>query len=179
MRDSGAVTYQVAVQRWHDFYVVAGTSAATLVGLLFVGLSLHLRVVVSHHEVRSLARVTLTNFVLILLVSLFMIIREQAAAASVQLVFSGVVSMAIITPSLVAAARSGTRTLRRLQVMARIGLSALGYAGVVAAGALLARKSFDGALNWLLAVMVVLLVVSLRNSWDLLVTVGDAARSEH
>jgi len=46
--------------------MLAGTAAATLVGLLFVGLSLHLRAVLSRSEVRSLARVTLANFGLIL-----------------------------------------------------------------------------------------------------------------
>jgi len=46
------------LQGWHDFYVTAGAAAATLVGLLFVGLSLHIKVVVSQPDVRSLARVT-------------------------------------------------------------------------------------------------------------------------
>jgi len=63
------VPYQVLARRWHDFYIVAGTSSATLVGLLFVGLSLHLREVLSRSEVRSLARVTLANFGIVLFVS--------------------------------------------------------------------------------------------------------------
>jgi hypothetical protein len=46
------------VSGWHDFYMLAGAASATLVGLLFVGLSLHLRIVVTTSEVRSLARVT-------------------------------------------------------------------------------------------------------------------------
>src|SRR5437899_11480758 len=73
------VPYDVIVQRWHDFYIVAGTAAATLVGLLFVGLSLHLRAVLSRSEVRSLARVTLANFGLVLFVSLFMVIPQGTA----------------------------------------------------------------------------------------------------
>ena len=40
------MTYADALQSWRDFYVTAGAAAATLVGLLFVGLSLHIRVVV-------------------------------------------------------------------------------------------------------------------------------------
>jgi hypothetical protein len=106
------VPYQTVIQRWHDFYVVAGTAAATLVGLLFVGLSLHLRAVLSRSEVRSLARVTLANFGLLLIVSLFMVIPEGQSAASTQLLVSGLFSLAVITPSLVAAGRSKTRTLR-------------------------------------------------------------------
>ena len=41
------MSFQTALSGWHDFYILAGTAAATLVGLLFVGLSLHLRIVVA------------------------------------------------------------------------------------------------------------------------------------
>jgi len=166
------VPYADAVQGWHDFYILAGTASATLVGLLFVGLSLHLRAVLSRSELRGLARVTLANFGLILFVSLFMVIPEGPTAVSPQLLISGVFSLSVIAPSLVAAGRSRTRTLRLYQLVARFGLSVLGYAGVIIAGGLLATGSSEVALDWLVAVTVVLLMVSLRNSWDLLVSVG-------
>src|SRR5437899_12858656 len=146
-------------QRWHDFYMLAGTAAATLVGLLFVGLSLHLRAVLSHSEVRSLARVTLANFGLILFVSLFMMIPEGPSAVSPQLLGSGVFSLIVIAPSLVAASRSRTRTLRPYQLVFRFGLSALGGVGVIIAGALLGRGSDNAAFGWLAVVAFVLLVV--------------------
>jgi hypothetical protein len=168
------VPYQVLAQRWHDFYVVAGTAAATLVGLLFVGLSLHLRAVLSRSEVRSLARVTLANFGLILFVSLFMVIPQGSSATSPDLIGSGVLSLVVIGPSLIAAGRSRTRTLRPYQLVLRFGSSALGYAAVIVAGALLGRGSEAAAFNWLVVVIIVLLFVSLRNSWDLLVSVGAA-----
>ncbi|HYZ01318.1 MAG TPA: hypothetical protein VFA92_07480, partial [Candidatus Binatia bacterium] len=64
--------FEVALESWHDFYLISGGAAAALAGLLFVGLSIHLRVVISEAEVRGLARVTLTNFTLLLLVALFL-----------------------------------------------------------------------------------------------------------
>jgi hypothetical protein len=104
------VRYQVLDQRWHDFYLVSGTAAATLVGLLFVGLSLHLRAVLTRPDVRSLARITLSNFALVLFVSLFMVIREPSSAASSQLIGAGLVTVVVTAPSLVAAGRSRART---------------------------------------------------------------------
>jgi hypothetical protein len=161
-------------QRWRDFYILAGTAAATLVGLLFVGLSLHLRAVLSRPEVRSLARVTLANFGLILFVYLFMTFPQGPSATSPFLVGSGLFSLGVIAPSVVAAGRSRTQTLRRYQLVSRFGSSVLAYVGVIIAGVLLGRGSEAAALSWLLAVTLVLLVVSLRNSWDLLVSVGAA-----
>jgi hypothetical protein len=32
------VSFRAVIERWHDTYIVAGTAAATLVGLLFVSL---------------------------------------------------------------------------------------------------------------------------------------------
>jgi hypothetical protein len=161
-------------QRWRDFYILAGTAAATLVGLLFVGLSLHLRAVLARPEVRGLARVTLANFGLVLFVSLFLTIPQSASATSPFLVGSGLFSLAVITPTVVAAGRSRTRTLRRRQLVSRFVSSVLAYGGVIVAGVLLGRGSDAAAFSWLLAATLVLLVVSLRNSWDLLVSVGAA-----
>jgi hypothetical protein len=164
--------YQVLAQRWRDFYVLAGTAAATLVGLLFVGLSLHLRVVLSRADVRGLARVTLANFGLILFVSLFMLIPQTASSASQQLGGAGVLSLLIVTPSLIATIRSRTRTLRLYQLILRFGLSLLGYIGVIVAGILVRQGADHAAFSWLWVVALVLLFVSLRNTWDLLVSVG-------
>ena len=68
------MTYEAAAGDLHDFFVLAGSSAAALVGLLFVGLSLHLRTVIAASAVRSLARITLANFGAVLFVSMFMVL---------------------------------------------------------------------------------------------------------
>jgi hypothetical protein len=61
-------------------------------------------------------------------------------------------------------------------LVARFGLSWACYAGVAVDGILLARGDSGRALSSLLAVIVLLLVVAVRNTWDLVVTV--AHRSE-
>lgn len=170
--------FQTTVSAWHDFYMVAGGASATLVGLLFVGLSLHLRVVVSRPEVRSLASVTLANFGLVLLIALFALIPQQAPSFGYALIISGAITIGIVGPSLRAASRSHTRTLRIPRLFVRFGVSALAYGGAVAAGVLILRGDYGTGLGWLAAVSVTLNVVSLRNSWDLLVTVGEARMNE-
>ena len=168
------MAYQTMMSGWHDFFIVAGTAAATLVGLLFVGLSLHLRTVVARSDVRSLARVTLANFGALLFVSLFMVIPEGQSAAASQLVGSGVISLLIAAPSLITAGRSRGRAFQLRRLVLRFGLSTLGYVAVIVAGVLL-LSSPASAFSWLVIATLVLLVVSLRNTWDLLVTVGDAS----
>jgi len=68
--------------------------------------------------------------------------------------------------------RSRSLTLRVLVV--RFGLSALADLGLIAAGAaLLLTTDYVDAFHGLLLVVVLLLVVAVRNTWDLLVTVAD------
>ena len=174
------MSYQTELAGWHDFFILAGTAAATLVGLLFVGLSLHLRIVVTTSEVRSLARVTLANFGTVLFVTIFMVIPQGAAAAGSQLIGAGIVSFVVAGPSLVGAVRSrdwsfDMSATQRLRVALRFGVSSLSYLAVIAAGILL-LASMSLAFTVLLVAIVVLLVVSLRNTWDLLVTVADVTQ---
>jgi hypothetical protein len=161
-----------------DFYILAGGASATLAGLLFVGLSLHLRTVISIAEIRGLARVTLANFGAVLFVTMFMVIDEDRSTAAIQLIASGAISLLIAMPSLVSAARSGGRTLEmrardRARLVLRFGLSVVSYVAVVAAGVLLLSSLTSAFNSVMVAAIVVLLVVSLRNTWDLLVTVGE------
>jgi len=172
--------YHSVASNLHDFYILAGTSAATLVGLLFVSLSLHLRIVITTSEARSLARVTLANFGAVLFVTLFMVINEDQANAASQLMASGVVSLVVTTPSLIAAARSRGRGLRmqprdRARLVLRFGLSTLSYLAIIAAGLLLLASLMAAFESLLVTAIVVLLLVSLRNTWDLLVTVEDVS----
>ena len=172
--------YQAALAGWHDFFILAGTASATLVGLLFVGLSLHLRIVVTTSEVRSLARVTLANFGAVLFVSLFMVILQDPSSAGLQLIGAGIISLVVAGPSLVGAIRSGEwsfemSTMQRVRVALRFGLSGLSYLGIIVAGILLLASS-TAVFGVLVTTIVVLLLVSLRNTWDLLVTVADVTQ---
>jgi hypothetical protein len=169
------MNYQTTLLGWHEFYSITGMAAASLVGLLFVGLALHLRLVVSHPDVQGLARVTPTSFGLTLVVSLFMVIPESdSSATGWQLIGSGVGACLLIAPSLISGARSRARTIGFRRLLMRFGLTTLGFLGVTASGGLFVAGAYRSGLGWLVGVAVVLLLVSLRNTWDLLVSVGAA-----
>jgi len=178
------LSYTDSLQSWHDFYVTAGASAATLVGLLFVGLSLHIRVVVSHPDVRSLARATLTDFFVVLVIALVVLTpTSDARTTATWLIAVGAISLALIVrPTLEGFRMRHPRALGLWVLVSRFGLSALCFAGVAAVGVLFGRQDYERGLSALLIVVVLLLVVAVRNTWDLLVTVADrpaAAPAHH
>ena len=146
-------------------------------GLLFVGLSLHIRVVVAHAEVRSLARVTLTAFFAVVLVA----IAVLQPTDSVLVVADWLAAIAVVSLVLtVRPLRDGLvcgrgRALGLWTITARFGVSGLAFAGLLACASLLAAGRTTDGLNLLLVVVVLLLVVSVRNTWDLLVTVAASS----
>src|ERR1700733_13079722 len=92
------MNYLTTLQTWHDFYSIMGMAAGSRVNLLFVGLSLHLRVVVTHEDVKALARVTLASLGLALVIALFMVIPEPSNPSSTgwNVFGAGVFSLGII-----------------------------------------------------------------------------------
>ena len=73
-------SFASAVDQWHDFYVMTGTVSATLVGLLFVSVSLHAELMPDPAATGALAsaRHTFGNFILILLIALVFVIPAQS-----------------------------------------------------------------------------------------------------
>src|SRR4051812_19671349 len=151
---------------WHDLYVTVGAAAATLVGLLFVGLSLHIRVVVEHAEVRSLARVTLTAFFVVVLVAIAML-QPTDGAVVVAYWLAGIAMVSLVLmvkPLRDGLGRDRGRALGLRTITARFGVTGLAFASLFACAGLLGTGRTVDGLNLLLVIVVVLLVVSVRNT---------------
>ena len=168
------MSFSATLQSWHDVYVTAGAGAATLAGLLFVGLSLHIRTVVSHPDVRSLARVTLSDFFTVLVLSLFLLAPDGPQTLTYEVGVVGLIGLLLmVRPSVDGIRNRRKRSLWLRVLVFRFGLSALAQLALVLAAVALGNGDFLDALHLLLVVVVILLMVAVRNTWDLLVTVAD------
>jgi hypothetical protein len=170
------VSFSATLQSWHDVYVTAGAGAATLAGLLFVGLSLHIRTVVSHPDVRALARVTLSDFFVVLVLSLFLLSpTDSAQTLGYEVAGIGLVGFVLmLRPAVDGIRNRRSRALWLRVLLFRFGLSALAQIGLVALGVVLvAGSDFVDTFHGVLIVVVLVLMVAVRNTWDLLVTVAD------
>jgi hypothetical protein len=68
--------FSVAVAGWHDSYILVGTAAATLVGLLFVSLSLNANEIAreANADLRVLAAQTFTSFLIVVMLAVVFLI---------------------------------------------------------------------------------------------------------
>jgi len=169
------VSFTAQLQSWHDVYLSSAAAGATLAGLLFVGLSLHLRTVVAHADVRALARVTLSSFFTVVMVSVFMLVPTPDGP-SLGFPLLGVAagaSLLMVRPAWQGFRNRRARSLSLRVLASRFGTTALAYLALGVAGAAMFSPNHAAAFQGLLVSTLVLLAVSVRNTWDLLVTIAD------
>src|SRR4029077_3325685 len=72
---------QATFAGWHDFYVTMGTASASLIGLLFVALSLNLDSIIgdSRDDLRAFAEQAFSSFSTVLLIAVFFLIPQGSA----------------------------------------------------------------------------------------------------
>ncbi|MGB2911669.1 MAG: hypothetical protein WBD56_16560 [Anaerolineales bacterium] len=68
-------TFAQAIEGWHDFYMMIGAAASTLVGLLFVSLSLNVDVITheANTDIRELTIQTFTSFLNVIMLAVVFI----------------------------------------------------------------------------------------------------------
>ena len=167
------------IGEWESFYLAAATASATLVGLLFVGISLNVDEVMApdRPDLRALAEQAFASFTYVLLVSLFFLIpRQDPISLGIELATLGIIGLARVTLSL-ARSRTAPRDHRwgRAWIARRMLLPGVAYAGLTIVGYGVTQLQPD-ALTTLVAVLFVLLTSAADSSWDLLVRVSDDKR---
>lgn len=76
-------SYSVQLEPWRDFYTLTGTAAATLMGLLFVALSLNPRIMTDtgSEHLRAWAGQTMSNLVALVILSLICMMPDLDSPA--------------------------------------------------------------------------------------------------
>lgn len=168
--------FQRFVERRHDFYLLAGTAAVTLAGLLFVALSIHIDLLIhgSRAHLLTLSRHTLSSFILVLAVSLaFLTPGLRPRILGSELIAFGVVFGAIGFRQLRRPAQSEDPRLTYDHMKNRFRLPLIGYALIVAVGVAILAGIYE-MLYWMVAALCLLLGNAAGTSWELLVRVARA-----
>jgi hypothetical protein len=165
-----------ALRLWHDFYTLIGTAAATLVGLMFVAASIGAGVFTSAHRVgiRSFLSPTVVHFSLVLVLCLI---------ASAPIASAPTLGVVVSSAGLVGLGYSGWiwRSMRKHGFSTEIDLTdrllyallpMAGYLLVVIGGFSIGYHAIGG-LSILAFACVTLLLVGIRNAWDMTVWIID------
>jgi hypothetical protein len=149
---------------WRDFFVLVGTAAITLTGLVFVAMSLNLRAIVIDATHRNRAINTLTGLSLVFLRCALVVMGHQShVAVGAQLLAVSGFSAAVFIRGYIMAIRLSTG-LRRSRIIVGTLLHAIEMIGAtillfghlfglyLAAGAMVANTCYMISAAWLLVV---------------------------
>ena len=168
------------LQRWHDFYILAGTAAATLVGLMFVAISLASRFITerSRPALQVFVHPTLIHFIYVLVLAAVVLVPTLTRRPlGVLLVLVGLLSFANalrMVPYM--------RQQQREQEADRddwvwyLIVPSVSYLLFVGAGIGL-LLGINRALNILAFASILLLVNGIRNAWDMVVWIAIRTES--
>ena len=162
---------------WSVFYQTAGGASAALIGLLFVGLSIHLDEVIRYRDIRASARGAFQSLVAILVVSLLILvpdIDDQALGWTlVGLGVSGTFYSAIEVRAMVGA----DLLLGAAQTFRRVGLRLAGLVLLIVDGVFFLGGNSDATL-WVMASVFILLASSAQTAWLALINIAELTREE-
>jgi uncharacterized membrane protein len=174
-------TFANSIDQWHDFYVMAGTAGATLVGLLFVSVSLHADLITDPAAtgVLATARRAFSNFIVVILISLIFLIPEQSPhGLGIPLVIFGLFAVMGTASVVRVLQREKPRLVDLLGSAGAIGRLSMGLVSslglLILAGTILSGST--DYLDWLVGVIGVLLIGAADSSWSLLLDLAMAKR---
>ncbi len=165
---------------WRDFYVFSGTAAATLMGLMFVVVSLGQRSLASEqgtHAVRAFFTPIVAFFTTEIVISMFMLLpRPAPGALAVLLAGAGITGLVYMFVS-GAYRQWRSSNLGLDDWLFYFALPCLSYL-IIGAAALGVWKTAGFGLYGVAAAMILLLLIGIRNAWDLVVYITLQNRDE-
>jgi hypothetical protein len=160
---------------WHDFFLLAGTMAATLMGLLFVAMSIHWDVVLhdTKAHLHAIAIEAFGSFLVVAFLSLMMLTpSDTGRPIGLGLLFLGAMRLMIALRQSKQIWGSDDDLFSRRGVVIRSALVPLAFLLLAGAGYCIFKMQLDLGIALLTGAVFVLLTMGTRSSWDLLVMVG-------
>jgi modulator of FtsH protease len=154
--------------QWHDLFEAGAESAATLVGLLFIAVSLNLKQILDLPALPPLAARTLGVLLGMLVMSVLVLIPGQSRMAlGAELTALGAV---LVTAVMVSAARAHFPVTNWQWTIPAILLALASSLPVLVAGVTL-LASAGGGLYWAVGALVLGFSISIYNAWILLIEI--------
>lgn len=160
------------LQGWHDFYLLVGTAAATLVGLIFVAISLGSRLITeqSMPALRVFVTPTIIHFIYVLVIATVMLVPAvRRMPLGTLLVIAGLLSFGRSVSAVPYMLRQrGEQIIDTHDWVWYLIVPSLSYLLFVGTGIGLLLGASQ-ALDGLALASILLLVNGIRNAWDMVV----------
>jgi len=167
------VEFAYKPELWQSLFDMCALAAVTLSGLIFVGLSINLRNVVSSPVHLARAREALIALTVLLTVAIFVLIPEQGRVpVGIELIALSVLVWVLSLRLQWSTVHHLAKRRRRSWILRLIGLDSATLCITLAGVGLVTRRM--GGLLWLVPTILICLIWSTYNAWSLMIDAMDA-----
>jgi hypothetical protein len=175
--------FNETLRSWHNYYFMTGGASATLVGLMFVALSLGMHLVNddTRQNIHTFVTPSIVYFVSALLICCIMIAPNyMPSALAVILLIVGIIGLAVSTPffwRLIQAARvNGDFNL--WDWLSQVILPPIAYGLLITAGVCFLTDQWALAFLGVWLVVILLLICAISNTWSMVMWIINQRGSE-
>jgi hypothetical protein len=167
-------SFSSTIAGWQNFYMLAGTASATLIGLIFVAVSLHLDLIGESGAatILSVARRTFTRFIVVVIVALvFLVPRQDPEGLGLPLLALGLaetVRTVRVSRNALSAVTGYSNVDNAVnRIVLPVVLPLVSSIGMVAVAATVLADT-TAYLYWMVPIVALLLTNAATNAWDLM-----------
>ena len=167
------------IGQWANFYILFGTAAVTLVGLLFVAVSINIDTITNprHRDLRALALNTFVSFLFLMLVAfIYLLPQPDPTRFGWAIIIANLSSVGRVALQGSFALKTEDRTLDAMRILLRFVLPGICHAATIPLAVLVMNGDFSW-LFWLAGLLIVSLGLAVASVWDLMLIVGRDKRS--
>ena len=159
------------LKEWHDFYLLVGTAGATLLGLLFIAVSLGAGYLTEERQsgTRTFMSPVVIHFTSLFFLSAIALFPSHQARFFAALIGGTALIGAVVSTYITIQVVRTDMTNYVEDYVAYGLLPGLGYLALLAAAVSIYLEK-DFGLNALAGALLLLAIVNIRNAWDLLLT---------
>ncbi len=167
--------FSQTLEHWQNFYLLAGGASATLVGLLFIAVSLHIDLFSDDSElrVREVAEQTLISFFIVLITALVLNSASPSpAGVGLPVLILGIFNIARAISSIIHRIQAAMQHLHGLRDVGRylLWMLLLPTASLIMIGVALTLLNGDTSkLYWLIWAVIITLISATTNAWNMMI----------
>jgi len=170
-------SFAASLDEWRDFYIAISAASATLMGLLFVSVSLKSEVYAGpqNPDLRATAVNTFASFLFLMLDALYVLIPHQSSdTLGWTLVITTFFQIRVMADEIRNVLRSVSLRGFTMELFWRLVLPFISAVIVLAVGIALIFGR-EGALDWFVSAAIMMMVTATRNAWYLLLETSRRA----
>jgi hypothetical protein len=159
------------LEHWHDFYILVGTAGATLLGLLFIAVSLGAGFLSEEKTAptRAFYSPVVVHFASVLFISAIVLVPSHHSTYFAGLIGACAVIGFVVSLYVTVQLLSHDWTHYKQDHISYALLPAVAYLVLLIAAAMIWTEN-ELALNFLSGAMLLLLLINIRNAWDLMLS---------